>query len=306
MPVSKSKPKKRTPQRPDPLPLGFGTLLGDSLAKELDTEAVIAELKAAGQDFRQERFNKAQELVYDAWELGDPRRRLMLAAGALELCPWCGDAYGLLATAAPPQSDIAIHLWRLSLAAAEFALKAELGEDVFERYAGEFWRAFGTRPYMRARAGLSNAMWDFGEREAAVALDLETLRLNPNDNQGVRYGAASRLLALGRDRELGDLLDAYPEETAFLLFTRAAWAFRSEGDSARSRELLNQAIAANAHIPVYLLGRKRMPEESPDYYGLGDENEAIVYALTGREAWRSIAGAMTWLSKSPRRRGPLH
>jgi hypothetical protein len=143
MPVSKSKrKKKRSAQRAagsvgaGP---GVGLLLDYAIAKELDTDAAIAELRAAGLDLQSAQVEEAEELVFDAWESEDPDERLELAATALKLYPWCGDAYGLLAMSAPPNSDIAIHLWRMAVAAAEFALKAELGENVFETYAGDFW-----------------------------------------------------------------------------------------------------------------------------------------------------------------------
>jgi tetratricopeptide (TPR) repeat protein len=305
MPVSKSKRKKK-PSAQSSAGL-FGArpevelLLSDAMAKELDTGAAIAELRAAGQGFQPEQLEEAQDLAFEAWESEDPERRLELAATALKLCPWCGDAYGLLAMGAPPNSDIAIHLWRMAVAAAEFALKAELGEDVFDTYVGDFWGVLETRPYMRARAGLSHALWDFGERDAALVIDLEGLRLNPNDNQGARYIAACRLLALGRDRELAALFDAYPDEdSAFLAFTRAAWSFRREGDSEKSRQLLAEAIGTNRHVAVYLLGRRRMPESLPGTYGLGDEDEAVHYVEMSIEAWRSVPGALMWLSKCAR------
>lgn len=308
MPVSKNKRRKTQGQQsarePFRLPLGLDEWLGDKMAKELDSEAAIVELRAAGKGFTPEQLGKAQEFVFDAWEASDRRTQLPMAAKALQLCPWCGDAYGLLAMAAPQNSDIAIHFWRMAVAAAEFALKAEMGDDVFERYAGEFWGVFETRPYMRARVGLSNALWGFGEREAAVELDLQTLRLNPNDNQGARYVAACRLLALGRDSDLETLLGEYSEDSTFFLFTRAAWSFRREGDSAQSRQLLRDAIGANSFVPVYLLGRKRPPEEGPGFYGLGDENEAVVYLEMAAEAWRAIPGALMWLSKHARLRKP--
>jgi tetratricopeptide (TPR) repeat protein len=305
MPISKSKRKKKGSAKSAAGSFGakpgIELLLGDAIAKELDTDAGIAELRAAGQGFRPEQLEEAQDLAFEAWESEDPERRVGLVATALKLCPWCGDAYGLLAMDAPPNSDIAIHLWRMAVAAAEFALKAELGQDVFDTHAGDFWGVLETRPYMRARAGLSHALWDFGERDAALAIDLEGLRLNPNDNQGARYIAACRLLALGRDRELKELFDAYPDEdSAFFAFTRAAWSFQREGDSENSRQLLAEAIDTNRHVPVYLLGRKRMPESLPGFYGEGDEDEAVHYSEMSIEAWRSVTGALTWLSKRAR------
>jgi hypothetical protein len=64
--------------------------------------------------------------------------------------------------------------------------------------------------------------------------------------------------------------------------------------------LLRDAIGANSFIPAYLLGRKRAPEEGPGFYGLGDENEAVVYLEMAKETWRAIPGAMMWLSQHAR------
>lgn len=162
------------------------------------------------------------------------------------------------------------------MAAGEFALKAELGEDAFDTCKGDFWGLLETRPYMRARAGLSNALWNSGEREAAVAIDLDLLRLNPNDNQGARYVVADRLLVLGRDRELEQLFDNYPDEdSAFLSYSRALWSYRREGDSEQSRKLLVDALASNRHVPAYLLGRKRLSKTDLGYYEPGKASEAV-------------------------------
>lgn len=40
----------------------------------------------------------------------------------------------------------------------------------------------------------------------------------------------------------------------------------------------------------YLLGRKRLPQTVPDYTGLGDDNEAIVYMAEFGEAWLDTSG----------------
>jgi tetratricopeptide repeat protein len=42
-------------------------------------------------------------------------------------------------------------------------------------------------PYMRARLGLAHSLWTAGRRDEAVQHLQDMLRLNPGDNQGVRY-----------------------------------------------------------------------------------------------------------------------
>lgn len=301
MPVSKStRANKRRPANvppSGPIP-GLDALQDQGAMRQLDTAAAIDALFAAGKRVPLDRLWEAQELTFDAYDTPSARRRVEVVKQALARHPWCGDAYGILAAEAPPDTAFAIHLWRLAGAAAEFAIKAELGEDAFETCAGEFWGLLETRPYMRARAGLSNALWRRGEREAAVAIDLELLRLNPNDNQGARYVVADRLLVLGRDQDLERLFKAYRNDgSAFLTYSRALWCFRRESDSAESRKLLTKALASNRHVPDYLLGRKPLPKTELEYYEPGRDSEAVHYVETGMEAWRAIPGALDWLGE---------
>ncbi len=62
-----------------------------------------------------------------------------------------------------------------------------LGPEFFEENVGHFWGIVETRPYMRARLGLAFTLWGTGERDAAIEQAQDMLRLNPGDNQGVRY-----------------------------------------------------------------------------------------------------------------------
>src|SRR5262249_61235623 len=111
-------------------------------------------------------------------------------------------------------------------------------------------------------------------REAAISHLQDMLRLNPNDNQGVRYSLASWLLHLDRDEDLGLLLGQYPDDaSAAWDFTRALLAFRQMGDTPQARQLLKAARKGNKYVPGYLLGEKRLPPEPPGYYSPGYKNE---------------------------------
>ena len=69
-----------------------------------------------------------------------------------------------------------------------------------------------TRPYMRARAGLGEALRVTGKKVAAIPNFMEMLELNPGDNQGVRYILAAKLLDIGRMNELKVLLERCADE----------------------------------------------------------------------------------------------
>jgi hypothetical protein len=122
------------------------------------------------------------------------------------------------------------------------------------------------------------------------------LRLNPNDNQGVRYELLAGLLETARDAEAGALLDVYGDEaSAAWAWSRALLRFREKGDSAAARTALDEAVASNPHVPAYLLRNVPLPVELPDFIGLGDENEAVAYAHSAMPAWDATEGAEDWL-----------
>src|SRR5712671_1778797 len=90
-------------------------------------------------------LDDAQDLIYQAWEIPNPKRRMALASKALAISPDCADAYVLLAKAANSPADT-LELYRKGLAAGERAI----GKQSFEDNVGLFWGILETRPYMRA------------------------------------------------------------------------------------------------------------------------------------------------------------
>jgi len=238
-------------------------------------------------------LERAQMLMYEAWDAwGD--RRVELARRALEISEDCADAYVLLAEEAAGDLEEARDFYARGVKAGERAL----GPRAFEEYAGRFWGILETRPYMRARLGLAQCLWGLGERRQAIEHYIELLRLNPNDNQGIRYLLVNGLLEEGSDEAVGKLLDRYEGDvSATWLYSRALWVFRREGASAEAAGRLREAIKYNRYVPVYLLGRKRLPRRLPEYIGMGDENEAVVYVAESLEVWRKTPGALEWLAK---------
>ena len=237
-------------------------------------------------------LNQAQEVMYDAWEARGSRRA-KLARRALEISPDCADAYVLLAEETARTAQEARSLYEQGMRAGERAL----GPQVFEEDVGHFWGLIETRPYMRAREGLAHVLWILAERRQAIEHLTDMLRLNPGDNQGVRYTLANWLLSEGDDEALGKLLDQYKDDAmAGWAYSRALLRFRREGASTRANAALKKAIQANRFVPPYLLGRKKLPRQMPGYIGLGDENEAIDYAAGAIESWAKTPGALDWLA----------
>lgn len=256
-------------------------------------EGWMAGLLPAQASDRADPARRAQSLIYQAWEAGG-RRSVDLAFRALEIDPDCTDAFVLLAEACASDVEEAKDLYSQGVAAGE----RSLGKRTFEEDAGHFWGLLETRPYMRARLGLAQCLWALGDREPAVEHYREMLRLNPNDNQGIRSVLASCLLELGRDDETAQLLRQYEDDScATWAYSRALLTFRRGGDSAGARKTLEKALASNAHVPAFLLGEKRLPRFPPGLIGMGDENEAVSYAFDNSVVWKKTPGALEWLAR---------
>jgi tetratricopeptide (TPR) repeat protein len=250
-------------------------------------------------------LEKAQELIYRAFEASG-RRRVQLARAALDLSADCADAYVLLAEHAG-DLDRARALYAQGVAAGERAL----GPAVFAQEAGHFWGLISTRPYMRARFGLAQSLERLGEVSAAIDHYRELLRLNPNDNQGVRDVLLPALLAAGRDDEAGALLRQFEgDATALWQYGWALWRFRQGGDSRAARDSLRRAVRANRRVPNYLIGKKDLPEDDPPTYALDSKEEAVICARALAGVWQATPGARQWLAaetppgKRRRRRRP--
>ena len=125
---------------------------------------------------------RAQEVMYEAWDQTNPRARVALAHKALTISPLCADAYVLLAEEEAKSVEEALEYNRKGVEAGVQVL----GPKGFKEYVGHFWGFLETRPYMRARAGLAATLNALGEVDAAISNYRDMLRLNPNDNQGIR------------------------------------------------------------------------------------------------------------------------
>jgi tetratricopeptide (TPR) repeat protein len=238
-------------------------------------------------------LERAQDLMWTAWDEPDASRRVGMARRALEISVDCADAYVMLAIETARNNKEALELYENGIAAGERAL----GSKRYEEDAGHFWGILETRPYMRARKGLAGCLYEMGRYDEAIAHFKEMLRLNPNDNQGNRDLLAACYLAASRNSDALELLNKYPEGiTANWNYTHALLQFRLHGISEEANEALQVAVANNPHVAKYLRGLKRMPREKPSHYGIGSIEEAVVYTELYSKCWKSTPGALDWLA----------
>lgn len=153
---------------------------------------------------------------------------------------------------------------------------------------------------MRARTGLAGALLRLGDTVGAIEHFRAMLRLNPGDNQGIRYTLLGCLLRQDDAAAISELLDAYEDEgSAFWLYTRLLVAFRSGASTeAQLKALVRDAMEANEHVPAILAGT--MPEVISDsgYQTVGGADEATDYITACGSVWRATPGAAEWLTRA--------
>ena len=277
----KSTKRSQKPKEPD------GPVPGPHIA-----ESIMASLFGSRHDPGQ----SAQEYAYEAMDAmadGDWDRAEAAAIRAVELNPDCVDALHILAQLGCESDSEMITELQFVVQRGE----QELGKKFFRENEGWFWGLLETRPYMRARCELAYLLRGEGRVDEAIGHWEEMLRLNPNDNQGVRYPLLGAYLQQGDLEGAGRLFAEYPEEhSAMFAWGRVLWEVLSENLKQASRSL-DEARSRNEHVEPLLTGRKRRPKNPPGYYSPGEPSEAYVCLEEIGPAWKKHRGAIRWLKE---------
>lgn len=291
-------PKAAQPQPTEPMFLHIWRLTQEQdFDSPQELEAFLSRYMVPGQKSRfpepTQLWHKAQDLAYEGWEKSSARQRDKIAHQALAISPDAVDAYLLQAHDAASWEE-ATELCAQALAAAERLL----GPDPFNAYKDGFWGVAITRPYMRARFALGYTLWRQGKRAEAQAHFDDLLRLNPNDNQGVRYVLAALLFEQGKDEEVRRVTDTYAQDAlSHWAYNRAFWQFRQRGDSPQAQQKLMRALSLNPYVPPLLLGQRQPRSWELQFIEPGGESEAVEYAHLYRDAWTMTPGALEWLGR---------
>jgi len=261
------------------------------------TMADFGRLMGAEESLADRKLQKAQDMMYKAWEERNPAKRIALAHKAIATSDKCADAYVLLAEEQADSVARALEYYQRGMEAGERAL----GKEYFREAVGHFWGLLETRPYMRARQGVADCLLKLHRTDEAIAHYREMLRLNPSDNQGIRYVLLAALVELDRNTEALDLMKKYKDDgMADWAYTWALLEYRAKGPAKTAERRLKEALRSNTHVPEYILGQKRVPNRLPPYISPGRDDEAAHYASKFLNEWRRTPGAVEWLkSKLP-------
>jgi tetratricopeptide (TPR) repeat protein len=236
---------------------------------------------------------RAQELAYQAMEAGTIEQHVRLLQDALELDHGNVDALLMLTSAVGFEGEERIEVLRGIVGAGA----KRLGKKAFKEFAPHFWGFIETRPYMRTRERLAEALRAAGRIEEAVKEYEEMLALNENDNQGMRHLLLPGLLALGRLEEARGLVERFPDECEWNVVF--AWGRvlerRLSRDDAGAEKALAGARKQNPHMEIYLKGHRKPAKNLPDSYSPGSKEEALCFVEPLLMAWQRHPEAMGWL-----------
>jgi tetratricopeptide (TPR) repeat protein len=199
----------------------------------------------------------------------------------------------------------------LNQALTAFQRAAQIGwksisEEARRRLTADkaWWSDFTTRDYMRAEADLARLRWKRQQYAEALRGYRKLLRLNPGDNQGIRYCLLCCALEAGDWAAAEKIFAQYlrDEENAISLYSRALLAFVKQDDQPDARAALLAAFAANAHVPELLLtGGDDLLALPLGPYSHGSQMEALMYFQMAVKSWRQQPHAFAWLRRAARK-----
>ena len=234
---------------------------------------------------------QAQELAYQAMEEADPAATAGLARRALELDAECVDALTALAeTTSRSEAELIARL-RDAVEVGE----RSLGARFFEENRGRFWGLVQTRPYMRARGRLAEALRRSKNLGEAIDHYEAMLDLNPNDNQGHRTILLGCYLAAKDLEGVQRLFRQYGEDSGVVFAWGAVLERLLHKDFEGAVQKREVARRHNPYVEAYLFGERQLPSRLSEFFSPGDESEAVVCTVLLAEAWLRHPAAWIWL-----------
>jgi hypothetical protein len=233
------------------------------------------------------RFDRADNLCYAAIDTYG-RRRIQLSRQALQEDASHVESNVLLAESIHDTTQ-KIELFTNAIKHGEAQ-----NADLLQTEVGNFWVISETRSLMRAKHGLAMALADDGQANEAISQMLDILRLNTDDNLGVRYEVIPLLLSQNREEEAIEVLNRYPEESASWLYLKAQVEFRREGPNGRSaHKAISAAFRFNPHV-IELFASSE-PPSMPEHYALRSPEEAANVILEQLDSWHETEGFIEWI-----------
>jgi tetratricopeptide (TPR) repeat protein len=199
-------------------------------------------------DLKREQAEEILDRGLDLLEQGDEEEAGRYFFKSIEVDPTYADGYNHLANIVWRKRDWkqAEGLYRKAFECAE--------PEVKDIPKGSFWGILESRPYMRALHGLGLTTWKQGRLEEAISIFKHMLKLNPNDNQGVRYLMGPVYHQIGNLEEAVRCYERNGDDPHNLY--NYGLALIQQGKLEKAARILITAVFANPYIAPMLLDDK--------------------------------------------------
>jgi len=160
------------------------------------------------------------------------------------------------------------------------------------------WTVLDNRPGLRLLYRRAMHYRDTGREQLAKHASEELIRINPNDNHGIRSLVINSYLRDGQNEKAIQLAQDYPSDVLIdVRFGEVLALYRMQ----RTKDAEYALRKSHYERPLVskTLWRKRVKQPHLDFLGVtvGGEDEAWLYREEMRDVWASTSGALEWLRK---------
>ena len=132
----------------------------------------------------------------------------------------------------------------------------------------------------------------------AERLAFELLRLNPQDNHGLRAELMNDLLRRGQNEKAQELARLFPDDSFAQTRYGRLLALYRRGQLNSVQELAEAAVEEFPLIARFMVrARVKRPKLSEHGIRIGGEDQAWLYREEMRDLWQDTPGALDWLKK---------
>ncbi len=222
----------------------------------------------------------AREYVLDSKKAESPAAAQMSLELALELDPYCPDAFFELAQRSD-SPEAAMNWFDKCLKAVENLLGQPRMAELKAAFQKHPWHQPELHLWMKAKASLAEKLFQNGYFAVAKIHFSELLALNPSDDLNLSCYIFCCHLCEGNLLEAAQFCRTHRgNPSAAYYYGRAFLRFQEEGDTRRSRRALSRAFQRNIWVGIYLLGLEKMPASTMPVKGdraprLGSRKEAV-------------------------------
>ena len=163
------------------------------------------------------------------------------------------------------------------------------------------WAALENRPLLRTfQAIILELMKEF-EYRIAIEKCQFTLKVNPNDNQGIRYLLLECYFHQNEPENVLNLINQYKDEWSLEFLYGAVLANLQLNIHDKAKSILKKALKDFPKTGKELIKKKHTKIENDGFYGgivLGSDFEAYNYWVKNGQFWKNTKGAIEFIKQN--------